>query len=196
MQVNLIILIKFHQKYFYKITKKPIIGYFGSIAEWFDNELIEYIAKKRPNLTFIFIGHTFGSNIQSLNKLKNVHFLGERPYSELPKFLHAFDVCLIPFKNVSLIAATHPVKIYEYLAAGKPVLTTYMKELEPMKDICYIAKGKEDFLENLDFALNEEDKDLIQRRIDFASKNTWDHRINKFYTELEKNELIDLHHHN
>jgi len=176
--------------------KKPIIGYFGSIAEWFDNKLIEYVAKKRPDLTFIFIGHTFGSDIRRLNKLENVHFIGERPYSELPKYLHAFDVCLIPFKNVPLIAATHPVKIYEYLGAGKPVVTTNMKELRSMNDICYIAKDKEDFLEKIDRALDEKDKDIVQRRIDFASKNTWTHRINTLYTELEKNNSISLQHDN
>jgi len=176
--------------------KKPIIGYFGSIAEWFDNKLIEYVAKNRPELTFILIGHTFGSNIKKLMKLENVHFLGERPYSELPKYLHAFDVCLIPFRNVPLIEATHPVKIYEYMAAGKPVVATNMKELSPMKEICYISKNKEDFLKNLNRALDEKDKEIVQKRIDFASKNTWDHRINSLYSELEKIKLINLHHHN
>ena len=176
--------------------QKPIIGYFGSIADWFDNELIEYVAKKRPELTFIFIGHTFGSDVRKLMKFENVHFLGEQPYSELPKYLHAFDVCLIPFKSIPLIKATHPVKIYEYMAAGKPVVTTNMKELSPMKEICYISKNKEDFLKNLNRALDEKDKEIVQKRIDFASKNTWDHRINSLYSELEKNKLINLHHHN
>jgi len=176
--------------------KKPIIGYFGSIADWFDDELIEYIAKKRPNYTFIFIGHTYGSNIQQLKKLTNIHFLGERPYSELPKYLHAFDACLIPFKNVPLIAATHPVKIYEYMSAGKPVVTTNMNELMPMKELCYISDSKENFLQNIDKALHEKDEDIFQQRIDFASKNTWTHRINTLYSKLNEISSMDLQHHN
>jgi len=176
--------------------KKPIIGYFGSIADWFDNELIEYVAKKRPDYTFIFIGYTFGSNIQQLKKLTNVHFLGERPYSELPKYLYAFDVCLIPFKNVPLISATHPVKIYEYMGAGKPVVTTNMKELIPMKELCYISYSKEDFLQKIDQALHEKDEDIVQQRIDFASKNTWSHRINTLYSKLNEIPSMNLQHHN
>lgn len=91
--------------------KKPIIGYFGAISDWFDTSLIEFTAQSKPNWTFVLIGHTFGSDIRKLQKLPNVYFLGERPYSELPKYLVDFDVCLIPFVSNSLIEATHPVKI-------------------------------------------------------------------------------------
>ena len=185
-----------HSSDLLKDYKKPIIGYFGSIAEWFDSELIEYLATKRPDLTFLLIGHTFGSDIRKLQKLENVHFLGERPYSELPKYLHDFNVCLIPFRSVSLIHATHPVKIYEYMAAGKPVVTTYMKELTSMTDLCYIAKDKDDFLEKLDIALKENDNDLVQKRIEFASKNTWQDRFETLCSKLEENPSFDLKHHN
>ncbi len=176
--------------------KKPIIGYFGSIAEWFDVELIEYLTKQRPDWTFIFIGHTFGSDIRKIHELPNVNFLGERPYSELPKYLHGFDVCLIPFKITPLTEATHPVKIYEYMATGKPVVSTKLKELQSMSDLCYIAENKEDFLSKIEKALNEKDKELRNKRIQFSSENTWNHRFETLYKELEKIEGLDLHHHN
>jgi len=176
--------------------KKPIIGFFGSIADWFDNNLIEFVAEKRPNLTFVFIGHTFGSDIRKLQQLKNVHFLGERPYSELPNYLHEFDVCLIPFKVTPLIIATHPVKIYEYLAAGKAVVTTDIPELLPMDNLCYIAKNKQDFLVKIDLALKENDENLVQRRMDFASKNTWEQRFSDLYSVLNKIPSLDILHHN
>jgi len=179
-----------------KDYKNPIIGYFGSIAEWFDTHLLEYVVQKRPNWTFIFIGHTFGSDIRKLKEFENVHFLGERPYSELPKYFHGFDVCLIPFRNTPLIEATHPVKIYEYLAAGKPVVTTKLKELEFIGNLCYITKDKEEFLEKLDKAVNEDDEQLRKDRIDFASKNTWNDRFNLLYTELQKNSSLEILHHN
>ena len=173
-----------------KDFQKPIIGYFGAIAEWFDTDLIEFVAKSRPNLTFVFIGDTYGSNLKKIRNLKNVYFLGERPYIELPKYLHCFDVCLIPFKLTPLIRSSHPIKIYEYLAAGKPVVTTKIPDLLPMNDLCYIAKDRTDFLEKLDESLKENDKKLIEKRIEFASKNTWQDRFQVIYNQLEKNSFL------
>ena len=179
-----------------KNYKKPIIGYFGSIAEWFDNEIIEFVAQKRPDLTFVMIGNTYGSDIRKLNEFENVNFLGERPYSELPKYLQEFDVCLIPFKITPLIQATHPVKIYEYFAAGKPVVCTNMPELHYFENLCYIAQSKMEFLEKIDYALNEKDADIKKKRIEFASKNTWDHRFDKLYSQLQKIPDLRLLQHN
>ena len=178
------------------IYSKPIIGYFGAISDWFDNKLIEFLASKKPNYTFVLIGHTYGSDITKLEKFKNVHFLGERPYSELPKYLHGFDVCLIPFKNVPLIEATHPVKIYEYLAAGKPVVATKMLELLPIKDLCYIANTHEEFLSMLEQALQEKSQDLIEKRIAYASKNTWTSRFESLYSKLTTLDSVVLNQHN
>ena len=175
-------------------TKKPIIGYFGSIAEWFDTELLEYLAKSRPNFSFIMIGHTFGSDIRNLKKLSNVKFLGERPYSELPKYLHDFDACIIPFRDIPLIEATHPVKIYEYFASGKPVVSTMLSELLPMSKLCYLAKNQSEFLQKLDVAINENDKNLINLRKKFSSENTWNHRFAELYDKLNENSF-DVEHH-
>jgi glycosyltransferase involved in cell wall biosynthesis/SAM-dependent methyltransferase len=168
-----------------KDVEKPIAGYYGAIADWFDNELIEYVAAKKPNVNFIFIGRTFGSNIVTLKKLPNVHFLGEKPYPELPLYLYHFDVCLIPFKATRLIEATHPVKFYEYLASGKPVISTRLTELIPFGNLCYLSSDKEEFLANLDRALDENDYQMVSRRIEFASKNTWDHRFGFLYPEVK-----------
>ena len=175
--------------------QKPLIGYFGSIAEWFDIDLIKYVAKKRPNFNFIFLGHTYGADIRDLQKLNNIHFLGEQPYSELPKYLYHFDVCLIPFKKIPLIKATHPVKIYEYMAMGKPIVTTEMPELLLMKDLCYIAKDYQDFLNKLDLAINENDTTLRQKRIEFSSKNTWKDRSELLYSELQKIPSLNIQNH-
>lgn len=172
--------------------KKPIIGYFGAIAEWFDNDLVEFLARSRPNLTFVFIGDTYGSNLKNLRSLHNVFFLGERPYFELPNYLHSFDVCLIPFKINRLTKAAHPIKIYEYFAAGKPVVATSMPELESMKNLCYIAQDENDFLSKLDIAVREDNELLSRERIEFAKMNTWDIRFNSMYGKLKKIPAIHL----
>jgi hypothetical protein len=175
--------------------EKPIVGYFGAIAEWFDVELVEYLAKNRQNLDFVFIGNTYGSDIRKLNTMDNVHFLGEKNYSELPNYLHKFNACLIPFKITDLIKSTHPVKIYEYFSAGKPVISTSIPELTSMKKLCYIGTDQKDFLEKLDLALEENDPRLIQNRIDFASSNDWTYRFNSFYSKLLSMPEFDIEHH-
>ncbi len=157
----------------------PVIGYYGAISNWFDEELIEYAAKSHPEWSFVLIGHTFGANIENLKKLKNVYFLGEKPYSELPKYLSWFDVCLIPFKNVSLIQSTNPVKFYEYISAGKPVVATRMSELLGFKDIVYLADDREDFVRKIEMALEERDEGIIEKRIKLARENDWDARYTK-----------------
>lgn len=165
---------------------KPIIGYYGAIAEWFDNELIEYIANKRKDWNFVFIGRTFGSKIDKLQKLSNVRFLGEIDYSELPKYLYWFDLCIIPFKIIPLIEATHPVKFYEYLSSGKPVISTMLPELLPYSDLCYLANDNEDFLRKVEIALNENDSGIKNKRIDFARNNTWDTRYQVLISNIEQ----------
>jgi len=166
--------------------KKPIIGYYGAIAEWFDNELLEFLASKRENWNFVLIGRTFGSNIRKLQEFHNVHFLGEKLYSELPKYLYWFDVCIIPFKITPLIEATHPVKFYEYLSSGKPVVSVKLPELLPYNDLCYLADDKEDFLKKIEQALEEDNQGTKRRRIEFAKSNTWNDRYVSLATHAEE----------
>ncbi len=175
-----------HQENLLKDLKKPVIGYFGAIAEWFDAELVEFVARKKSDKTFVFIGDTYGSNLKRLRTMDNVLFLGERPYTELPMYLNGFDVCIIPFKLTPLVIDTHPIKIYEYFAAGKPVVATNMLELYSMRQLCYIAKGKEDFVSKLDEALRENDQNMTRKRIEYSSKNTWNDRFDSIYSELQK----------
>jgi len=124
--------------------------------------------------------------LKKVLNLENTYFLGERPYSEIPKYLQRFDVCLIPFKLTPLTLDTHPIKIYEYFAAGKPVVTTKLPEILPMKDLCYIANDKKNFLEKLDRALKENDREIIQKRIKFSSTNTWKDRFDTMVSEINK----------
>jgi glycosyltransferase involved in cell wall biosynthesis len=178
-----------------RIFPRPIAGYFGAIAEWFDTDLVEFVAKARPDVTFIFIGDTYGSNLKRVLSLDNVYFLGERPYSEIPKYLHGFDVCLIPFKLTQLTQDTHPIKIYEYLATGKPVVATKLPEILYLKDLCYIVDGKKEFLEKLNQAIKENDSELRQKRIKFSSENTWEERFREILLEINKIPSLQLERH-
>jgi hypothetical protein len=154
----------------------PIIGYYGAISDWFDAELVEYAAKSHPDWNFVLIGSTVGCDTSRLEKLSNVRLLGEKPYRELPGFLFYFDVCTIPFKVTPLTLATNPVKFYEYLSSGKPMVSVKLPELVPYQELCYLSNTKEEFVEMIGKALSEKGEELKQRRIEFARNNSWDQR--------------------
>jgi len=154
----------------------PIVGYYGAIADWFDLELMIQIARLRPNYSFVLLGGVFDTDTSELSRLPNVRLLGQQPYETMPQYLYHFDACLIPFKTNSTTAATDPVKVYEYLSGGKPVVSVALPELEPYRDLLYIADSREDFVTQLDRALTEDDPAMIERRRSFAAENTWQNR--------------------
>jgi len=158
-------------------AQHPVIGYYGAIANWFDLELMQYIAEQRPNYSFVLLGGVFDMDVSALENLPNVKLLGQQPYETMPQYLYHFDVCLIPFLINPITEATDPVKVYEYMCAGKPVVSVALPELEPYKELLYLAHNKDDFLSQLDQAVLEKDNDLINRRKAFAQQNTWEQRI-------------------
>jgi len=168
------------------LRNKPIIGYYGAISEWFDISLVEYLARSKPDYNFVLIGSTWGGDITEVEKLPNVYFLGEKEYKTLPGYLFYFDVCLIPFKLIPLTMATNPVKFYEYISSGKPVVSVDLPELKQYENICYIAENYEQFLGCIEKALNEkEDKNLIEARIEVAKGNSWNERFKQILYRVE-----------
>ena len=151
----------------------PIAGYFGAIAPWFDVELLAAVAAQRPQYSFVVIGGVFDVDVKALQALPNVHLLGQQPYARMPGYLREFDVCLIPFVVSEITAATDPVKFYEYISLGKPVVSTFMPELAPYGELLYHAGDGDDFLRKLDLAVTEHDEPLRARRIEVARENTW-----------------------
>jgi GT2 family glycosyltransferase/glycosyltransferase involved in cell wall biosynthesis len=159
--------------------RRPVIGYYGAIAEWFDVAMIASAAAARPDWQFILIGHTFGADLAPLRTLSNVHLLGERPYEELPGYLHAFDVATIPFRRTTLTEATNPVKFYEYLSAGKPVVAVDLPELASFGDLFYPVRSAADFVPQLAAALSESSPAARQPRIELARRHTWQARADQ-----------------
>ncbi len=152
------------------------MGYYGALAEWFAPELIEAAATAHPEWNFVLIGLNSGADLRPIGRLKNVHLLGERSYAALPDYLHRFDVATIPFKLNDLTRATDPIKFYEYLSAGKPVVAVDLPELRRHEKLFYRADGPEDFTRKLEAAMGERDPDLVAARISVARANTWDDR--------------------
>jgi GT2 family glycosyltransferase/glycosyltransferase involved in cell wall biosynthesis len=154
-------------------VKRPIAGYFGAIASWFDVELMARVASQRPEVSFVLIGGVFDVDVRPLGALPNVHLLGQQPYARMPAYLRDFDVCLIPFVVSEVTAATDPVKFYEYISLGKPVVSTSMPELEQFRGLYHAAADADDFARGLDAALAETDEGLRARRIEVARENAW-----------------------
>lgn len=156
------------------------IGYYGAIAEWFDAELLYQVARTFCDCRILLVGADTAGVVKSLGSCKNVESHGEVPYDELPCYLHAMDVCLIPFQLVELTHATNPLKVYEYLAAGKPVVTTDLPELRhpEMQPLLYRARNRSEFIEGVRAALAEApDAPIRTKRRQFAACQSWRHRV-------------------
>jgi GT2 family glycosyltransferase/glycosyltransferase involved in cell wall biosynthesis len=164
---------------------KPIIGYYGAISSWFDVEWIEEAARRRPDWSFVLIGHTFGADLGELVRLPNVHLLGEQRYESLPGYLAAFDVCCIPFRLNDLTRATDPVKFYEYLCAGKPIVSARLPELAEYADCVYFASDPDEFVDAILQGLAERDDRLACRRIELARRNSWEARWSDLSRAIE-----------
>jgi len=165
----------------------PIIGYFGAIAEWFDSTLVGQLAALHPEWTFVLIGNTHMGNLSPMKGLSNIHLLGEKAHSELPAFLSNFDVCIIPFKQSPLTQAVNPVKLFEYLSAGKPVISTRLEEISHYKDYVRLAETTQEWETAIEKSLLEEKTDaLLERRFEFARNNTWGKRAKTIEKEINQ----------
>ncbi len=167
-------------------TRRPIVGYFGAIADWTDLDLVAEAARRRPAYSFVLLGQNHGQDLSRLEALSNVKLLGQRPYAEMSKYLRAFDVCLIPFRLSDITHATDPVKLYEYFSLGKPVVATAMRELAAFGDLLYRAHDRDEFIRRIDDAVAESDPEIRRRRIEFARSNAWPARVEVFQTEIAK----------
>ncbi|AXA54494.1 glycosyltransferase [Pseudomonas thivervalensis] len=156
----------------------PVIGYYGALAEWLDYPLLAALADRRPDWNFILVGDIFVDDLAGLEHKPNVQLLGHKPYSQMPLYLDHFDACLIPFRLYNVTHAVDPVKFYEYVSAGKPVVSTPLAEMGLYKDLLYFATGVDEFIEQIERALAERDLALYKRRVELARANDWKDRFN------------------
>lgn len=165
---------------------RQIIGYYGAIAEWFDLDLIEAVAKQHPDCCVLLIGSDTVNAKSRLAKLNNVTLTGEVCYDQLPRYLHSFAVCLLPFKIIPLTLATNPVKAYEYLSAGKPVVAVDLPEMAQFDGLMYRAADNDAFLAAVRYVLSQREPDsLLQNRKIFAQGQTWQHRTETLIQHVE-----------
>jgi len=154
----------------------PIIGYFGMVCGRMDTELLEYMALRHPEWSIVLIGEIARRDF-SISDRPNIYLLGRKSYSHLPCYLQAFDACMIPFRLNELTLKVNPTKLLEYLAAGKPVISTAIPDMMRFYgDMIYIAEDKAQFVRLTEKALDETGagkSKAILARMRTAEKNDW-----------------------
>lgn len=165
----------------------PRILYVGNIGLRIDYQMLYEAALKRPDLNFVFVGPTDPREFkgQKLEGLTNVHFLGARPYVTLPYYLKGADVCIIPFIPDDLTRYIYPLKINEYLAAGKAVVSTRFADLSCFTSVVYLADNADELISEAERAMKENDakKEAIRKSI--AAQNTWEKRLEQLEEIIE-----------
>lgn len=157
---------------------RRVIGYYGAIAEWMDVDLLEKVAHRFTDYLLLLVGADECSARQRLAGLSNVQFTGEVSYAALPHYLYGMDICLLPFRVTPLTLATNPVKVYEYLAAGKPVVSVALPELAHFDNHVVTATTHDEFLNAVEAMLaSPGDTALIEARRAFAARNSWRERV-------------------
>ncbi len=163
----------------------PILGFFGLIHEWIDLDLIEHVARARPDWSIAMIGKS-SVDISRFHNYGNVHFLGQKPYESLPAYCRHFDVGLIPFVVNELTMNVNPIKLREYLSAGLAVVSTRLPECEKYRDIVCIAGTYDEFVSGVEQALGADSPDSRQVRSDRMTSETWDAKVELISSYIEK----------
>lgn len=154
---------------------RPVIGFFGLIADWVDVELMARVAERFSSGSLVVLGKAT-TDVSVLQRLPNVHLLGRRPYSELPAFCKGFDVALMPFRINELTLNANPLKVREYLAAGLPVVSTAIPEVEVL-GWCRIGRDSESFLSEVEQALLDPGPSV--ERSEAVRGESWEARLDE-----------------
>ena len=169
-----------------KTIPHPILGYAGTVFTRLDLDLIAELSIKFPQCSIVLIGNILLSPEKIIKiRQKNIFLLGGKKYEELPDFMMHFDVCILPY-IYELSLMIFPTKIYDYLATGKPIVSTYLPELEDFSNCVKLARTREEFIGLINGALNENDADLRKRRIEMAKKNSWFARTDEIMGMIRK----------
>lgn len=168
--------------------KPPIIGYAGWLGYQIDIDLLIRVAEAYPHCSIALVGPDClpqDSRRQELYALPNVFFLGQQERERLPAFLKALDVALIPYVLRGHTFTVYPLKLHEYLAAGRAVVATALPELQPFQPIVRVAATHDEFTRAIGQALHNNNPQATAERVALARENTWDRRVEAIYNVLQ-----------
>ncbi len=157
--------------------QRPVVGYFGELARWFDADLVRAVATGIPDALVLLAGEDAVGAGSQLADLENVHLVGDVAYAELPHYLHACDVCILPISMAPSAAAASPASVYDFLSAGKLVVATDHPEIRHFGDLVRRTGSAERFVSAVREGLAKPaDEKLTERRRQYASEHTWNAR--------------------
>ena len=154
---------------------RPVIGFFGLIADWVDLELIAAVAARFTSGSVVMLGKAT-TDTSALAKIPNVHLLGQKAYASLPGYCKGFDVALMPFRINELTLNANPLKVREYLAAGLPVVSTAIPEVEVL-GLCRIGHDRESFIREVELALQDPGPSVA--RSESMCGESWEARVDE-----------------
>lgn len=157
---------------------RPIIGYFGQADPWkIDVDLLVHVARSRPNWSVVLVGHSYGiATDHRIQGLRNLLVLGTKPYTDIPGYLKAFDVCMLPLLLTDGTRNGTPLKLFEYLAAGKPIVSTDIPAAHLFPDLVHVSASHADFVPQVEAACAATSSDLVEQRLSAARENSWEKR--------------------
>ncbi|HEY7785742.1 MAG TPA: glycosyltransferase [Pyrinomonadaceae bacterium] len=159
---------------------RPVIGFFGLIADWVDLELMAHVAKTFPRGSMVLLGKAT-TDTKVLEEVPNVHLLGRKPYKDLPAYCKGFDVALMPFRINELTLNANPLKVREYLAAGLPVVSTAIPEVEVLNQ-CRIGHDPDSFVREVESALSDPGPSAV--RSELIRSESWAARVEEIRGHL------------
>jgi glycosyltransferase involved in cell wall biosynthesis len=162
---------------------RPRLGYVGTLSDRTDINLMEYLARKKPEWSISIAGHQHipDSKLECLFKLPNVEYYGHIPYEEVPRFLKTLDVCLITHKNTEYCHSMSPLKLFQYMASGRPIMATNVPGLDTFKDYIAVAESYDEFIRCLENILSTDTMQKSKARIDIVRGETWERRIQEMF---------------
>lgn len=156
----------------------PVVGFFGLIHDWIDQDLLGAIAERHPEWTVAVIGKA-SVDVSRLAKHPNVKLLGRKPYASLPRYCKAFSVGLVPFVVNELTLNVNPIKLREYLSAGVPVVSTALPEVQAYQHVCQVAGTREEFIAACEQAVRTDTPLLRQQRSAAMANETWQAKVDE-----------------
>ena len=163
--------------------QKPVIGYIGLISRWMDFKLLRMLGQKWPGHV-VLVGPIHAEIQKLVSELPGVVCLGFVPHIKVPRFISGFDICILPHKVSELRHRANPLKIWEYMATGKPFVSVSLRALNPLKEIVDVAENREHFIELVTKRLEGESPERAEARKEFARHYSWDVLFNKLMESL------------